>query len=84
VLISALIVVKKINGDIMTKLKHYITAPDNVNEAAYAGNVGFEEMVKFYGEATAAQIAKMEALIKKDDWMGFKALIKMVLGVKLK
>ena len=55
-----------------------------MEKAAYAHNMGFEEMVKFYQKASTADIAAMESHIKSDDWDSFKKLIKKVLGVTLK
>jgi hypothetical protein len=54
-----------------------------LNEIAFGGNVGFEEMVKFYQKATPDQIKEMEKVTKANDWKGFKRLIKKVLNVKL-
>jgi len=54
-----------------------------LNEVAFGGNIGFEEMVKFYQKATPAEIAEMEKVTKANDWAGFKKLIKRVLKVKL-
>lgn len=54
-----------------------------IQEAAYAGNIGFVEMVQFYQEASQSEIKKMESLIKKGSWKGVKALFKKVLGVEL-
>ena len=65
------------------KFKHYILSPD-LDEAAYMGNLGFEEMVNFYQKADDKEIKKMESVIKKGDWNGFKNLIFDVLGKKLK
>lgn len=70
-------------GKQMTKLKKYIMAPD-VNEASYAGNIGFEEMVKFYQKASQQDIDKMEEIIKNSDWEKFKKMIKRVIGTLLK
>ena len=68
----------------MPKFKHYILEPGKLSEAAYGGNIGFEEMVKFYQEADASQIKEMEKIIKNEDWEAFKKMIKKVLGMKLK
>ena len=69
----------------MAKFKHYITVPNNhVDEMTYEGNIGFEEMVKFYQVAQIHDIRKMEILIKNEDWVGFKQLIKKIIGVVLK
>jgi len=53
-------------------------------EAAYKGNIGFEEMVKFYTIATKAQEAEMDKAIKSNNWEKFRKLIKTVLGTELK
>jgi len=55
-----------------------------LKEAAYAGNIGFEEMINFYQKASEDQIKKMEGMIKKKSWIGVKKLFKLVLGVELK
>lgn len=55
-----------------------------INEAAYTGNIGFEEMVKFYKKATPAQEKEMDTAVRKNDLKKFKELIKTVLGVALK
>lgn len=69
----------------MAKFRHYITAPEgHVDEMTYEGNIGFEEMVKFYQSASDKDIGTMEEYIKNDDWTNFKRLIKKVLGVVLK
>ena len=54
-----------------------------ITEAAYPGNVGFAEMVKFYQTATDEQIKKMEKIIKNEDWEGFKKMIEKILKTKL-
>lgn len=68
----------------MTRLEHYIMNYNDLNEAAYDGNLGFSELVEFYQKADKTEIDKMERLIKNDDWDGFKQLVQRVLGVKLK
>jgi len=55
-----------------------------LKEASYAGNLGFEELVRFYGEATKSQISQLEQILDAEDWEGFKNIIKKVLGVSLK
>lgn len=57
---------------------------DIINEAPYSGNMGFEEMVKFYRVAKPADEKEMELIIHKNDWEGFRKLIKRVLGIELK
>jgi len=56
---------------------------EKIHEAAYKGNIGFQEMAEFYQKADDKEIKLMEKLIKKADWKSFKALIKKVLGVDL-
>ncbi len=65
-------------GKLMKKFKHMIS------EAAYPGNVGFEELVKFYRDADKQEIKKMDKIIKAEDWEGFKNLIQKVSNIKLK
>lgn len=55
-----------------------------LSEAAYPGNVGFEEMVDFYQVASKSEITEMEKIIKKGDWNKFKQLIQKVTGKDLK
>lgn len=54
-----------------------------LREASYAGNLGFQEMVKFYRKANSQQEADMERIIEKGDWEEYKKLIQKVLGVRL-
>lgn len=56
---------------------------DDMKEAVNKFNVGFEEMVKFYNEANPKQIKQMEKIVKNNNWLKFKALIKSVLGIEL-
>jgi len=56
---------------------------EDMKEAVAKFNVGFEEMVKFYNEASPKQIKQMEKIVKNNDWGKFKALIKSVLGIQL-
>lgn len=65
------------------KLRNYILAP-TISEAAYMGNIGFAEMVKFYDVATIKEKDDMEKIIKSGDWDKFKNLIFKVTGRKLK
>lgn len=57
---------------------------DEIKEAAYKFNIGFEEMVRFYNQASPREIRQMEKIVKTNNWQKFKALIKKVLGVELK
>jgi enolase len=65
------------------RLKEYILMP-GLSEAAYPGNIGFEEMVEFYKVASKSEIAEMEKVIKKGDWNKFKELVTKVTGKDLK
>jgi len=56
---------------------------NNINEAAYKGNMGFEEMMKFYRVASKEDKEKMEKIVKDNNWSAYKRLIKRVLGVQL-
>jgi hypothetical protein len=67
----------------MSRLKHYIVY-GNVDEAAYKNNLGFIEMSQFYQQASDKDIKKMEAIIKAEDWEGFKKMIDKTLKVELK
>lgn len=65
------------------KLRRKILCP-NLDEAAYPGNLGFEEMVKFYKLASKEELKLMEKAIEKGDWDKFKELIQKVINVKLR
>lgn len=73
------------------KIQKYIGSPtdlsilweEDMKEAIGKFNIGFEEMVKFYNQASPQDIKQMEKIIKKNDWNKFKALIKKTLGVEL-
>jgi hypothetical protein len=54
-----------------------------LNEMVYGGNIGFAEMAEFYQKATPQEIKAMEKIIRVEDWVGFKKLIKRVLKVSL-
>ena len=64
------------------KEERYITGP--LSEAAYHGNMGFEEMVRFYREANPKDIDEMEEVVRRGDWEGFRKIVKRVLDVNLK
>jgi len=53
-------------------------------EAAYAGNIGFQEMVKFYQTATKQQEKEMDRIIASNNWEAFKKLVFKVIGTELK
>ena len=55
-----------------------------LQEAAYAGNVGFEEMILFFQKANINDIDQMNKIVQKEDWNAFKKLVKKVLGMRLK
>ena len=57
--------------------------PKNLDEAIYYGNLGFEELVKFYKAASKEELEKMEKIVKEGNWLKFKALIEKVTKAKL-
>ena len=65
------------------KFKKYILMP-GLSEAAYPGNLGFEELVDFYKVASNKEVSEMEKIIKKGDWNKFKQLVQKVTGKELK
>jgi len=52
-------------------------------ELSYVGNLGFEEMVRFYQKATPKQARLMDKIAKTGNWKAAKILIKRVLHVSL-
>ena len=46
-----------------------------VLEKAYAGNLGFEELMRFYQTATEKQTAELEKVLDREDWPAFKHLM---------
>ena len=54
-----------------------------MNEAAYSGNLGFEELVKFHSKATPQQKKELNSHIKNKKHKEFRDLIHNVTGVKL-
>ncbi len=68
----------------MSKLKNFILPTSDINEMVYSGNIGFEEMVKFYRNASDFDISHMEEIINRGDWGEFKKLIHQVTGKILK
>ena len=67
-----------------SKYMIYENDVERVNELSYMGNIGFAEMVQFYQQASDKDIKRMEKVIKKEDWDGFRGLINKILKVKLK
>ena len=55
-----------------------------LDEAAYPGNIGFEELVRYYKVASEKDIKIIEKMIKNSDWNGFKKQIQKVLDISLK
>lgn len=55
-----------------------------ITEAAYPGNLGAIEMMKFYQLASNDEIKNMEKIAKSNNWKAFKVLIKKVLKIDLK
>lgn len=67
---------------------YYISRYVSLDEASYNSNIGFEELVEFYGQASDQEIFEMEDLLQRemDDeerWEEFKKLVKKVLGKDL-
>lgn len=54
-----------------------------LDEASYKNNLGFEEMARFYQNASNEEIEEMEKVLKDEDWKKFKELIKKVLKIQL-
>jgi hypothetical protein len=65
------------------KFRQYILGP-GLDEASYRGNIGFEEMTRFYKKANPKQIKQMEKILDSSDWDAFVQLIQQVLGTRLK
>ena len=53
------------------------------SEAAYVGNVGFQELVKFHSKATPAQKKQLQSHIQNKKHREFRDLIQSVTGVQL-
>ena len=54
-----------------------------IKEAAYSGNMGFEEMMKFYNVATDEQVEEMERLIHINKYKAAWLYVQSVIDVKL-
>ena len=54
-----------------------------VNEVAYSGNVGFQELVKFHSKASPQQKKMLNSHIQNKKHKEFRDLIKNVTGVQL-
>lgn len=65
------------------KLDKVIDSKWDLFEAAYPGNLGLMELVKFYNVATPEEKAEMDRITAEKDWDSFKRLIHEVLGIKL-
>jgi hypothetical protein len=65
------------------KLKEYII--EKLDEATYPGNIGFEEMVKFWKLASKKDIKTMDKMLlkTKPSFDEFKELIRKVVGTEL-
>ncbi len=59
---------------------------EELDEASYPGNIGFEEMVQFWKKAEKEDLKKMDKLLSKPkpDFSEFKDLIRNVVDVDLK
>lgn len=53
-------------------------------ERSYKGNMGFEEMMKFYDVASNSDIKKLETLIDKNKTEEAWDLLQQVTGINLK
>ena len=72
-------------GEKKETYEKYIMSPySTTNEAAYPGNLGFVELCKFWDIASKSEKSKMDDILQKEDWIGFKRLINKVVKVKLK
>lgn len=56
---------------------------EQINEAAYAGNIGIMELVKFYNNATPQLVAKVKKLIAQKKNAEAWKIIQAETGVKL-
>lgn len=65
-------------------IREYIL--EKLDEATYPGNIGFEEMVKFWRTAKKEDIKEMDKLLSKSkpSFDEFKELIRKVVGTELK
>lgn len=54
-----------------------------IKDASYAGNVGFEEMTKFYKVASKEDQNLMDQFANQGNWQNIKNLIRKVLGITL-
>jgi len=61
-----------------------IRLQDIIAEAPYTGNLGFEEMMKFYEVATEREISQLESLIDSGKEKQAWKLIQKITGMKLK
>lgn len=61
-----------------------IRLQDIISEAPYAGNMGYEEMMKFYEVATSREIKTLEKLIDADKTEEAWKYVQKVTGLKLK
>jgi len=55
-----------------------------IEEAVYDGNLGFEEMMRFYQKAESRDISEMERLLRDGDFKAAWKLLKRVTGVALR
>lgn len=55
----------------------------HLDEAAYVGNIGFQELVKFHSKATPSQKKELQSHIQNKKHKEFRDLIKHVTGIKL-
>lgn len=65
------------------KLIESTIPPLVIQEASYKGNMGFEEMMKFYQKASQDQITRLEVLMKRDRIKQAWGLVQKVTGINL-
>ena len=75
---------KNLRSKNMPSFQQYIL--EELDEATYPGNIGFEEMVQFWKNAEKGDLKKMDKLLSKPkpDFNDFKELIRDVVGTELK
>lgn len=57
---------------------------NDIIEASYKGNIGAIEMMELFKNASDKEMKEIDKVIKKEDWEGYKKLVKKILGINLK
>lgn len=60
-----------------------LTKQHGLGGAVYPGNLGFEELIKFFNEANLKEQQEMLKILDNGDWKAYKKLIAKVLKIKL-